>query len=115
MRQRVQLWIVVLIFLSLPGSRIAHATVFGELQGIVHDPEHRPITNAQVTLQAIDSQFVQTAQTNSDGYFSILTVPLGNYRLSITSNGFDTLQQSITVYSNSSPILHFQLQVGKVQ
>lgn len=102
------------IFLCIANAP-ARATVFGQLQGIVHDAEHRPIPNAEVTLRAADSQFVQTTRTNGDGYFSLLTVPLGNYRVSITSTGFDTLDQPITVYSNSSPILHFQLEVGKVE
>ncbi|HWF67947.1 MAG TPA: carboxypeptidase regulatory-like domain-containing protein, partial [Acidobacteriaceae bacterium] len=107
--------VAFILFLLFSWAGTAHATVFGELQGIVHDSEHRPIANALVTLQAVDSQFTQTAHTNGDGYFSLLTVPLGNYRLSISSVGFGILQQTITVYSNSSAILHFQLQLEKVQ
>lgn len=93
----------------------AHATVFGELHGIVHDPEHRPIAGATVTIHAAHSQFTQTARTDPNGYFSFLTVPLGDYRISVTSRGFDVWQQTITVFSNASPILHFQLQIGSVQ
>jgi hypothetical protein len=105
----------LILFLFPLCDRSAHATVFGQLQGIVHDPEHRPIPDAQITLHALDSHFVQVVHTNRDGYFSILTVPLGNYKISITSSGFDTLEQTLTVFSNTSPILHFQLQVGKVE
>ena len=96
-------------------SNKAHATVFGELQGIVHDPQHRPIKDAVVTVHAAHSAFTQTAHTNQDGYFSLLTVPLGDYTITITSTGFDALTQTITVFSDNSPILHFQLQVGSVQ
>jgi hypothetical protein len=116
MRQGKCLYLTVLMFFLFSScSRNAHATVFGQLQGIVHDPEHRPIPNAQITLHAVDSQFVQTVHTNQDGYFSILTVPLGNYKISITNSGFDTLEQTLTVFSNASPVLHFQLKVGKVE
>lgn len=96
-------------------SQPAHATVFGELQGIVHDPQHRPIRNARITMHAAYSQWVQSARTNQDGYFSFLAAPLGDYRLTIVSPGFDELRQTVTVFSDNSPILHFQLQLGNVQ
>ena len=47
---------VVLVFASL-----LHATIFGRIQGIVHDPQHRPIAGASVKLQAITSDWSQTA------------------------------------------------------
>ena len=31
---------------------VAMATIFGSVQGIVHDPQHRPVQNATVTLKA---------------------------------------------------------------
>lgn len=91
------------------------ATVFGELQGIVHDPQHRPIKDAIVTVYASHSAFTQTAHTNQDGYFSLPTIPLGDYTIAVTSNGFDVLKQTITVFSDNSPILHLQLHVGSVR
>jgi hypothetical protein len=97
------------------GVASGHATVFGELRGIVHDPQHRPIANAQITIAAAHSSFSQTTRSNRDGYFSLLTLPLGDYKITVTSSGFETLQQIITVASDSSPILHFELQVGSVQ
>ena len=38
------------------------ATIFGRIQGIVHDPQHRPVAGASVKLQAITSDYSQTAQ-----------------------------------------------------
>ncbi len=104
----------VVVFLFSLYSLQAHATVFGELQGIVHDSQHRPIAHAQVTVHADNSHFTQTIRANQNGYFSFPTLPLGNYIVSIEASGFDILQQIITVYSDSSPILHFQLQVGSI-
>jgi hypothetical protein len=93
----------------------AHATVFGELQGVVHDSQHRPIGSAEVVVHAAYSAFTQKAHTNKDGYFSLLTVPLGEYTITITSHNFETLQQTITVVSDGPTILHFQLGLGNVQ
>ena len=107
--------VFLIFFLMNICSRSAHATVFGEIQGIVHDPQHRPIAFAQITIYAAYSQFTQSAHSNQDGYFSFLTLPLGDYKITIVASGFDALQQTITVFSDNSPILHFPLQLGSVQ
>ena len=46
------------------------ASVFGTVRVIVHDPQHRAITNATVTLQGAAAS-TQTAQTDSAGVAQI--------------------------------------------
>ncbi len=41
----------------------AAATVFGNVRGVVHDPQHQPINAAHATLQASDSAYKLTADT----------------------------------------------------
>jgi outer membrane cobalamin receptor len=89
-----------------------HATIFGKIQGIVHDPQHRPIAGASVKLQAITSDWSQTTQTDDNGDFSFTAVPVGDYRITVTLAGFDISEQTLTVTSGSSPILHFQLAIA---
>ncbi|MBW4026937.1 MAG: TonB-dependent receptor [Acidobacteria bacterium] len=110
--RRYLLLLFLCSFIFIP---VSHATVFGEIQGIVHDPQHRPLPGAAVTIHAVHSSFSKTATTNGDGYFALLAVPLGEYRIEIAAQGFDRLEQTLRVASDSSPILHFQLQVGSVQ
>ena len=98
---------VVLVFASL-----LQATIFGRVQGIVHDPQHRPIAGSSVKLRAITSDFSQTAQTDNNGEFSFTTVPVGDYKISVTQSQFETSEQTVTVTSGSSPILHFQLAIA---
>lgn len=101
--------------LCLLSATFAQATVFGKVEGIVHDPHHRPIANAQITLHAAHSAFAQTASTNQDGAFSFVSIPLGDYTITIAAPGFDTVQQQLSVASGSSDILHFQLAVAIVE
>lgn len=93
----------------------ARASVFGSVRGIVHDPHHRPIDNATITLHAAHSAFAETAKSNSDGEFSFVSVPLGDYVIAVSAPGFETVQQPLAVASNSSAILHFPLQVATVE
>jgi outer membrane cobalamin receptor len=99
-------------FLSLTQ---AHATIFSQVHGVVHDPQHRPIAGARIQLHAANSAFVQTTLTAQDGSFSIPSIPLGDYILTISQSGFATAKQAITIASDTSPILHVELQLGTVQ
>jgi hypothetical protein len=102
-----------LLLCLLPASN-ARATVFSQLQGVVHDPQHRPLPGAHITLTAAHSRFAQSTDSNGEGAFTLLNIPLGDYTVAITHAGFETLQQSLTVHSDTSPILHFMLQIGSV-
>ncbi len=90
---------------SLAG--LLQATIFGRIQGIVHDPQHRPVAGASVKLQAITSDYSQTTQANDNGEFSFTSVPVGDYKITVTQPKFETSEQTVTVDSNSSPVLHF--------
>ena len=85
------------------------------MEGIVHDPYHRPVAGAQITLRATNSAFTRGASTNQDGEFSLLSIPLGEYSITIAAPGFATEQQQITVRAATSEILHFQLEVATVR
>jgi len=98
--------------LSLP---LAMAAVLAAVRGVVHDPQHRPIAGATVTLHAANSDFVEEEKTNTDGEFSFSAVPAGDYFITAAQPGFDTAKQSITVASNTSPVLHIELSVASVQ
>lgn len=88
-------------------------TVFGTVRGIVHDPQHRPIADAQVVLKAVNSEMTVHANTDADGQFHFDSVPIGNYTLAITKTGFAGETQRLTVISDTAPILHFELKVAQ--
>ena len=93
---------------------IAGATIFGAVRGVVHDPQHRPVTDASVKLKSATSDWSQTAVTDQDGAFSFTAVPVGDYLVMVTKSGFADDQQAVTVVSDSSPTLHFQLKISAV-
>ena len=85
-----------------------------QVQGVVHDSQHRPVKDAAVLLHAAHSAFSLTAASNDEGLFRFGTVPLGEYTVTVTRPGFEKLEQAINVASNTSPYLHFELQIGPV-
>ena len=98
----------------LAASLPALATVFATVHGVVHDPQHRPITGAKIALRAADSDFILRATTNGDGEFELPAAPIGMYRLTIEASGFTTQTQTIGLASGTNPVLHFMLSVGAV-
>jgi hypothetical protein len=72
------------------------------------------MAGASVTLKAITSDWSQTAQTDLNGEFSFTAVPVGDYRITVTQPKFETAEQTVTVVSGASPVLHFQLAIAAV-
>jgi hypothetical protein len=108
--------LVLLLFLPLLSvASTAHATIFGQIHGIVHDPQHRPIAGATVELHAANSAYAVTVISAPDGSFSIPSLPLGDYEITVTQPGFESVKQQLTLASDTSPILHFELPVGTVR
>jgi len=98
---------VVFLFAALP----AFATVFGTVRGIVHDPQHRPVSDIQVILKAKTSEFTLNTRTDDAGQFHFDAVPLGEYTVAISEASFVADQQSVAVLSGAAPILHFELRL----
>ena len=102
------------LFLLLFGASWANATVFGALRGIVHDPQHRPVAGATVTLEAAHSDLRFSTVSNQAGEFTLPAIPLGDYTIAIGKTGFEPLRQTLTVNSDSSLTLHYMLEVASV-
>lgn len=93
---------------------MALAVVFGTLRGVVHDPQHRPVSGATVVLKSTNSAWTQTTKTNDTGEFSFPAVPFGGYSITVTAEGFSEAQQTFALASDTSPVLHFELTVAGV-
>ena len=101
---------VTAVFLFL--GTAAFATIFGSVRGVVHDPQHRPIQGAHVTLKAQNSEWAKSQASIDNGEFESTSVPIGNYTATVTSKGFQEVRQDVIVQSDTSPVLHFELTIA---
>ena len=92
----------------------ARAEIFGTVHGIVHDPQHRPVQDADVDLKALHSEWMQHQKTNDNGEFEFSAVPLGEYTVTVMVANFQPSVQNLVVVSGSSPVLHFGLELASV-
>jgi outer membrane cobalamin receptor len=88
------------------------ATIFSTVRGIVHDPSHRPVPGAHITLRATASDYLRQAQTTADGSFEFASVPLGEYTVRVAGAGFAEQEQGLVVVSGTAPVIHIQLQLA---
>src|ERR1700686_3416184 len=91
---------------------ISNATIFGTVRGVVHDSQHRPIPDVQITLKAKDSAFTLETQTDVNGDFHFDAVPVAEYVISASKADFASSEQEMTVLSGTAPVLHFELQLA---
>src|ERR1700756_4243239 len=86
----------------------AHATIFGSVRGIVHDPHHRPVSGAMVMLRSQTSDWEKTATTDNNGEFQFNALPLGEYSITVVAPGFSQASQKLVVQSGTEPVLHLE-------
>src|SRR6202795_3390826 len=102
-----------LMGLLLLGAGALFAAATATVRGIVHDAQHRPIADAEVALKAEHSEFTQTTHTSAEGEFHFDSVPIGEYRITVSKDEFGTQEEKLTVLSGTAPILHIELKVAK--
>jgi len=106
--------VFILAFLALGSASARPPEMFGTVRGIVHDPRHRPVEDARITLRKAESGWNQETLTDAEGKFSFDAVPAGDYTLRVEKDGFQSVETSIPVASGSALIHHFALEVGAV-
>jgi len=95
-------------------AAVAAASIFGSVRGLVHDPEHRPVQGAQVTIRAQDSQWSQATTTSAMGEFQFNTVAAGRYVVSVSAPGFKEQSLKVAVNSGGAVNLHFPMALAAV-
>ena len=93
---------------SLPAQGI-----YATLTGVVTDPSQAVVASAKVTLKDAGSGSQRDTVTNSDGYFTFASVPVGTYDLSVEAKGFSTFKVTgISLGGGEKRNVDASLQVG---
>jgi outer membrane receptor protein involved in Fe transport len=103
-------WSLVFFF-----AAVLSAQSLGTVRGVVHDPQHRPLDNATVTLRGANGTWSKAARTDSNGEFTIDDLPEGAATLNVGAEGFAALDQQINVSRDRTPVLHLQMALPEVK
>ncbi len=91
------------------------AAMNGEITGTVLDPSGAPITTATVKVVNPSTGYERSARTNSAGLYRVPILPLGDYSITIESEGFATYQQDgIVLNAGTAATVDVKLQLRSV-
>ncbi len=94
----------------------ASAQVSGAtLSGLVTDEQGGPVASAMINIKNTGTGVVREVSTNSDGIYSAPNLLPGNYELTVTATGFQTLtQKAVTLTVGGQQALNITLKVGSL-
>jgi hypothetical protein len=98
-------------------STVAMAQTFrGGIQGTVTDSSGAAIAGTDITVKSTETGLVRTVKTNDEGDYLVPELPLGNYSVSVSKQGFATkVVTGITVAVSANTRADVQLSPGEVK
>src|SRR4051794_33871169 len=78
----------------LQTALFAQAVSIASITGRVTDEQNAVLAGAAIRLIGTSTGSVNNAVTNTEGIYTIPSVPIGEYRLEATSPGFQTYAQT---------------------
>src|SRR6201997_2367128 len=95
---------------------VCFAGVSASISGTVRDPSGATIAGATVTASNTDTGISQSQKTNSAGFYSFQTLPLGQYEVSVQQPGFKGYKKTGLVLDvDAALVVDVALQVGEVR
>jgi hypothetical protein len=85
-----------------------------QLSGTVFDVSGAVIAATTVLVRSADGTVQKTTQTDANGYFRFYGLPAGEYRLIVSSTGFEPKEVRVTIGSTEAPPLSISLAVSTV-
>jgi len=105
-------FLVLALLLITSGALLAGVTA--SISGTVTDPSGAVIAGATVVATDVDTGVAVTLTTNSQGFYSFQSLPLGKYRIDVTQAGFKAyVQTGLVLDVNSALVVDVSLQVGQ--
>ncbi|HEV2289209.1 MAG TPA: TonB-dependent receptor [Candidatus Acidoferrales bacterium] len=87
----------------------------GSINGTVTDTSGAVVGKAQVQAKNVDTGLTVSANTQNDGSYNIVDLPIGTYTVTISKQGFKTeVHSNILVRGNLASTVNVTLQAGEV-
>ena len=98
---------------------VCSSPVFGQgggnaaITGTVLDPSGAAVAGARVTVTQQATSVKRTSTTNTDGAFTVPTLPPATYIVTIEASGFKTFKQEITLLADQIRSVDCRLELGQ--
>ena len=92
------------------------AQVSASITGIISDPPGAPVPAATLKAKNLETGAIRTATTDGSGRYAILSLPVGEYELTVSKPGFqDATRTGIQLVVNQEASIDLRLQVNAVK
>ena len=94
------------------GWQVSAQEITGSIRGRVLDATGGVVSNAEVTVTRSETSFARTVQSDAQGEFDFVELPIGHYRVSVEAKGFQKyLQTGIKLDVNQTAMVSMRLTV----
>jgi hypothetical protein len=84
----------------------------GSLSGLVLDSSGAAVAGAELTVTSQETGYTRTGKSLADGAYSLPDLPIGQYALTATANGFSQIQEKLRIGVGERVRLDLRLTVG---
>lgn len=106
--------LIAVLALAVAGAWAQEVT--GSIRGIVTDPTGARVAQAKVIVVQTDTGLTRAGQSDSEGNYLFVLLPVGHYRLEAVASGFEKyVQEGITLSVNQVASVPVELKVGSTQ
>jgi len=105
-------WMLLCILLCATVAGRAQSTNSGDIRGTVSDATGAVIPNVRVTVLNVDTGVTKELVTNQDGIYDTSSIVTGNYKVTFSRDGFETLVRGPLSLQVGTTAINAQLSVG---
>src|SRR5262245_26870257 len=111
MKRMVLGWVGLFFFVSVLGN----AQTTGTISGTVADSSGAVLPGAKITMLNEETGITRTAETDAVGRYAAPSLAVGNYKVTVQQEGFQTeVRSGISLTVGRQAVVDFQLKVGAV-
>jgi hypothetical protein len=109
-------WLLVALLPLFMAGSLAWAQVnTASLSGLATDPSGAALSRVSVTVKNDATGYTRTVRTDSAGAYSMQDLPIGDYSLTVSDQGFQTVQEKLTLTVGQRARADFHLKIGSTQ
>ena len=107
--------LLALLTMLVVGSR-AHAQASASITGLVVDSSGAPVTSSRVNAKNIETGGTRTTTTDGTGRYFLLSLPVGEYELTVSKPGFqEAIRSGVRLVVGQEASVDLTLQVSAVK
>lgn len=110
-----KLTILITLVSALCGVRMLAQSANASLSGFIRDSSGALVPNATVTIESLGTHIKYTAKTGESGGYSVVDLPVGDYKVTTEASGFRTsVVPKITLQTAQIASLDVNMEIGAV-